>query len=121
LNQYGYSKLLNVMHARSMHKIFNSKGVQCNTLHPGAIHTALARDASYIQRLIVNPLMYLFFKTPFQGSKTTIHVVTKKDNVSGEYYDDARVAKMSTLAMNDTIVQDLYDWSLNEVKNYLPK
>ena len=118
LKQYGFSKLLNILHARYLHHILNEKGVKVNSLHPGAISTNIAPNASFPLAQIVHLFGYLFFKTTFQGCQNTIHVATKKDNASGNYYDQLTPTKPSDIALNDNIAKDLWEWSENEISKY---
>lgn len=67
----------------------------------------------------LNFLMWLIFKTPLQGAQTTIHVATKKDMISGEYYDNCSISKASDLGNDEKKAQELWDWTEKELEPYL--
>src|SRR5689334_4107567 len=72
LTQYSYSKLFTTYLCRSLFLKYSQKGLNIACLHPGAIHTNIQREAGSFLAYLVEPFMYLFFKTPFQGAQNTL-------------------------------------------------
>lgn len=100
-------------------KVCHHHLTQVNSLHPGAIHSNISHVAPFWAWIPGNFLMWLFFKTPLQGAQTTLHVVCKKDLVSGEYYDNSTISKSSDLSNDKKTAEDLWNWSEKELSAYL--
>jgi len=105
---------MNVWHSLEFHKRYEKFGITVNSLHPGAIDTALGDDA-YLKRFL-KPFLFLFFKTPIQGSQTTLHVATspKLKNISGKYFSDVSIVEETEIAKNEEMSKKLWEWSHKE-------
>lgn len=91
------------------------------SLHPGVIATELMRnlDDAYFRgvRWIVKWTAMWFFKTPEQGTQTTIYCSLDEKAVkeNGLYYSGCAVKKPSKRARNEDDAEKLWDVSLKMV------
>lgn len=119
LKHYSFTKLLSILHTRKLHSLLKKDSVTVNTLHPGSIATTISKQDHFIQYFIYI-FTNLFLKTPLQGAQTTLHCVTKNDNVSGEYYDTCVKTELTgPYAKNDQLADDLWKWSEKECQKHL--
>ena len=96
-NQYGKSKLAQIMYAKHLAKLLKEEG--CNTmvasLHPGFVRTDIFQGIPPGGRAkFIAWLSYAVGKTAFQGAQTTIYLAltTFSDfkNKSGMFFNDCR-------------------------------
>ena len=103
---YGRSKTANILFAVAFDKRHRDRGVRAAAVHPGVIHTELARyvDASAIEKIIEqrNQQLAAEGKPPFQwksipqGAATSVWAgaVAPAEEVGGRYCEDCHVAKL---------------------------
>jgi NAD(P)-dependent dehydrogenase (short-subunit alcohol dehydrogenase family) len=109
---YGRSKTANILFAVAFDKRHRDRGVRAAAVHPGTIHTELARhvDASAIEKIIEerNKQLAAEGKTPFQwksipqGAATSVWsaVVAPAEEVGGRYCEDCHVSKVVPASVN---------------------
>ncbi|XP_033844262.1 dehydrogenase/reductase SDR family member 13-like [Periophthalmus magnuspinnatus] len=98
---YCNSKLCNVLFTRELSRRLQGTSVSSFCLHPGVIRTELARNISLWQKILVEPVSWLFFLSPEEGAQTTLHCALQEglERLSGSYFccceeqDPAPVAK----------------------------
>src|SRR5271167_2434451 len=102
---YGRSKTANILFAVAFDKRHRGSGVRAAAVHPGVIHTELARhvDASEIEKIIEQRNQQLAaegkplfqWKTIPQGAATSVWagVVAPAEKIGGKYCEDCHVAK----------------------------
>lgn len=121
LKQYAFTKLLNIFHTNYLHILLNPYNITVNCLHPGIIDSSLTRDWNpMLKFFIVDPFMKLFGRTNYQGAQTTVYLATKKDNISGKYYDNLKIAKPSDLSQDLKISKELWEFSEKECRKSCP-
>ena len=110
---YCQSKLANILFSRALAKRLEGTGVTTNSLHPGCVNTELLRYNS-ITRIILAPIIHLFFKTPEAGAQTTIKVAVDPDlaNVTGRYFSNCRKTVETNAAQSEDSAEWL--WQLSE-------
>jgi NAD(P)-dependent dehydrogenase (short-subunit alcohol dehydrogenase family) len=103
---YGRSKTANILFAVAFDKRHRDRGVRAAAVHPGVIHTELARhvDASAIEKIIEqrNQQLAAEGKAPFQwksipqGAATSVWagVVAPAEEIGGRYCEDCHVARL---------------------------
>src|SRR5271170_6300715 len=101
---YGRSKTANILFAVGFDKRHRDRGVRAAAVHPGVIHTELARhvDASQIEKIIEqrNQQLAAEGKAPFQwktipqGAATSVWagLVARAEMIGGKYCEDCHVA-----------------------------
>jgi len=107
VQEYGVSKLANVLFTRSLVERLAGKNVNVYSLHPGVV------GSDIWQRRIPRPIarvMGMFMLTTEDGAKTTLHCALS-DDASGEtglYYDKCRAKEPSKLAKDDGVAAELW-------------
>jgi NAD(P)-dependent dehydrogenase (short-subunit alcohol dehydrogenase family) len=103
---YGRSKTANILFAVGFDKRHRDRGVRAAAVHPGVIHTELARhvDASAIEKIIEqrNQQLAAEGKPPFQwksipqGAATSVWagVVARAEEIGGRYCENCHVAQV---------------------------
>jgi NAD(P)-dependent dehydrogenase (short-subunit alcohol dehydrogenase family) len=103
---YGRSKTANILFAVAFDRRHRGRRVRAAAVHPGVIHTELARyvDASQIQKIIEqrNQQLAAEGKAPFQwksipqGAATSVWsaVVAPAEEIGGRYCEDCHVSKI---------------------------
>jgi NAD(P)-dependent dehydrogenase (short-subunit alcohol dehydrogenase family) len=103
---YGRSKTANILFAVAFDRRHRGRGVRAAAVHPGVIHTELARhvDASEIEKIIEqrNKQLAVEGKPPFQwksipqGAATSVWagVVASAEEIGGRYCEDCHVANL---------------------------
>lgn len=126
---YGQSKLANLLTALAFNELLKDKGVCANAVHPGVINTGLVRNMNGALGFLAKfkPSQFLLEKiggkTIPQGASTECYVAVHPD-VAGEggmYYSDNAVASTSYYGGNLELANQLYEYSINYLADYLPK
>lgn len=91
--QYCFSKLGNVYFNQYLHEYITANKLNIKTvaLHPGVIHTEIAKDATKIKLIgfLLYPIFWLLTKSLYKGAQTTLHCCYEDEALkSGEYYRD---------------------------------
>ncbi|MEM9176013.1 MAG: SDR family oxidoreductase [Myxococcota bacterium] len=96
---YGASKLCNMLFTIELSRRLEGRDVGVWSLHPGAVSTRLGSNNGGIAKILI-PLLSLFFKTPEQGARTSVHLCSAPeiDAPNGTYFINERPAKTSALA-----------------------
>jgi NAD(P)-dependent dehydrogenase (short-subunit alcohol dehydrogenase family) len=91
---YGQSKTAVVLFAVEASRRWGADGITVNAVHPGAIHTGLARHMSAEALGQLSTDVQYVFKTPEQGAATSILVATspRLDGIGGRYFEDVNEA-----------------------------
>jgi NAD(P)-dependent dehydrogenase (short-subunit alcohol dehydrogenase family) len=94
---YGQSKTANALFALALDARGDAHRVRAFSLHPGAIHTELARSLSEeeLEALLSSPrIAATTFKTPEQGAATSVWCATSAqlDGMGGVYCEDVDIA-----------------------------
>nr|XP_002128635.1 retinol dehydrogenase 14-like [Ciona intestinalis] len=119
---YNRSKLMNILFTRELSRRLEGTKVTANSLHPGVVRTELSRhmfDSNISMwrtavKWIVDPLVYLFGKTPVHGAQTNIYlcIAPEVENVSGKYFKDCAIANENGQAKSDQDAKRLWDLSV---------
>ncbi|KAI9204138.1 uncharacterized protein BJ171DRAFT_582114 [Polychytrium aggregatum] len=94
---YSNTKLANILYTRNLAKRLNNSGITVNAAHPGVVRTPLFRYNRAILRLlffVLEPVIAIFFKTPWEGCQTTLHLALSDagKTTTGKYFADCREA-----------------------------
>ena len=112
LHVYGQSKLANILFTKSLSEKLLNSGVTVNCLHPGFVSTGIGSN----NKGIWNLLMFLakpFAKKSNKGAETSIYLCASPavKNISGEYFVDCSVEKVSEAANDPKQAEKLWDIS----------
>jgi WW domain-containing oxidoreductase len=110
---YGQSKLANLLFAKELAKRLSGTGKTANAVHPGVIHTNLARSLPALARVGLSIVAPIALKSAGQGAATQCYVATapKLEGVTGEYFADCNVAKSSRLSRDPALAARLWEES----------
>lgn len=110
---YCGSKLMNVLFTRELARRLQGSGVTANSLHPGVVRTNLGSRSSGAIRWVFDWVGPLFFLTPEQGARTSLHVACAPalDGVSGLYFKSSRECTPARAARDDDSAQRLWEVS----------
>ena len=113
LQVYGQSKLANILFTKSLSEKLLNAGVTVNCLHPGFVSTGIGSN----NKGIWNLLMFLakpFAKKSNKGAETSIYLCSSPavKNISGEYFVDCTVEKVSEAANDPKQAEKLWDISV---------
>jgi NAD(P)-dependent dehydrogenase (short-subunit alcohol dehydrogenase family) len=120
--QYGCSKLFNMLNSLQIHKLYHSKGVRCNSVHPGIISTGIVKEEFGLVYKFLAPIIEpTFFKNVFEGSQTTLYVASSPEveEISGKYFQDNQMKSTSTAGQDEELAQKLWDYSESLCKKHL--
>ncbi|XP_062328620.1 dehydrogenase/reductase SDR family member 13-like [Osmerus eperlanus] len=109
---YSNSKLCNVLFTHELAKRLKGTKVTCYSLHPGAINTELTRNAKMFA-ILMKPFSLLLFKTPVQGSQTTLHCALQEglEPLSGRYFSNCTVRDVYAKAKDDAVARKVWEVS----------
>jgi NAD(P)-dependent dehydrogenase (short-subunit alcohol dehydrogenase family) len=116
---YGRSKLANILFTKELVERY---GITSYSLHPGSVKTELMRHTSYMYQIFgfIEPLVLMFFKTPWEGAQTTLYATLcdEKEVPSGSYlYDCEAVTSYNPSSYNETLQKHLWEISEKAVQN----
>ena len=109
---YGQSKLSNLLFARELSKRLPA-GQTANAVHPGVIHTNLARNMASIADFALSIANPLVLKSVPEGAatQTWAAVHPSLDKTTGEYLADCNVVKSSALGRDMGLAARLWEES----------
>ena len=117
---YARSKLANVLFTRELSKRLDNTDVTVTAVHPGVVKTELSRHLSFTKSYLASfslaPIIWLVFKTPWQGAQTTIHCAVADDVESGLYYSDCKPKEPAEQAKDDGAAKKLWEVSADLVE-----
>jgi len=121
--QYGNSKLANILFTKELANQLKDSGVTTYVLHPGGIRTELGRnldspaEAVFMFLLQYTPLRYIL-KSPSEGAQTTICCAVSDEfaSQSGLYYADCAISPLLIpQASDEALAKQLWDTSMDLV------
>lgn len=121
---YAISKLANIVHAQELSKRFSIENVTSYSLHPGCVLTEIDRHLKEMYPILVNlskfikPLMRIVLKNSKEGAQTTICCAVEQglEELSGEYFTDCGVGRVSKHANDTDFGKKLWDFSMKATK-----
>ncbi len=114
LKEYAVAKLANILFAKELGRRLYGTGVTTYAIHPGVVSTNVWRG-------LPQPLVKLirrFMISPEEGAQTTLYCATQP-HVAGDtgfYYEECKVKVSSHAAQNINLANELWEKSLNWVK-----
>jgi WW domain-containing oxidoreductase len=110
---YGQSKLANLLFAKHLAKRLHGTGKTANSLHPGVIHTNLARSMNPIARGALAIAAPLVLKSVGEGAATQCYLAVHPsvEGVTGKYFSDCNVGKPSSHGRDEEMAAKLWEVS----------
>lgn len=112
--QYGQSKLANLLFAKALARRLAGTGRTAHALHPGVINTQLTRHLKPFMRAAWAMASPLLLKSVAQGAATQCYVATHPSvaGLSGQYFADCNVALPSHFGRDNALAEQL--WTVSE-------
>ena len=112
---YGQSKLANILFTKTLSEKLSNFDVTVNCLHPGFVSTGIGSNNN---KALWSFLMFLakpFARKTDKGAETSIYLCSSPEvkDVSGEYFVDCKVEKISEAARNPDQAAKLWAISSN--------
>ena len=116
---YKKSKLCNILFTKKLSELALKNNITVNCLHPGFVKTGFGKNNTGVIGLIIKSLMTLFAIRVEEGAETIIYLATSNNvkNISGKYFYESKVNKPSNFAENNKSADNLWDLSINILKN----
>jgi len=110
---YGQSKLANHLFAKALAKRFEGTEKTANSLHPGVIHTNLARSMNPIARVALSIGAPLVLKSIPEGAATQTYLAVHPAvaGVRGKYFADCNESYTSAHGRDDAMAEKLWETS----------
>ena len=110
---YGQSKLANILFTRELSEKLEGKGITVNCLHPGFVNTGIGSNNSPTLGRILMAMARPFSRKTDKGAETSIYlcVSPEVEGISGEYYIDCEVSKISGAARSKDNAEKLWNIS----------
>ncbi|KAJ8732425.1 hypothetical protein PYW07_015024 [Mythimna separata] len=115
---YGNSKICLVLFANELSKKLKDSNVVINTVDPGAVGTRIFGSINKLYGTFQILACSLFFKTPWQGAQTALHVALDKKagEVSGAYFRNCQIVSAVKRAYCEKTAKSLWEESVRLVK-----
>ncbi|TXG58592.1 hypothetical protein EZV62_016421 [Acer yangbiense] len=117
---YGQSKLANILHANELSRRFQEEGVNitANSVHPGLIMTNLMKHSPLLMRFLKLFSFFIWKDVP-QGAATTCYVALHPNlkGVTGKYFIDCNEMSPSSVAKDQALARNLWDFSNKLVRS----
>jgi NAD(P)-dependent dehydrogenase (short-subunit alcohol dehydrogenase family) len=109
---YSLSKLFNILFTAELARRLAGTGVTANSVHPGFLRTALAREAAGGYRLFF-AMARPFQQGPEAGADTTVYVATAPEltGVTGAYFAKRAPVEPTALARDEASARRLWEIS----------
>ncbi len=109
LQEYGVSKLANVLFSAELGRALAGSGVTTYSLHPGVVATEVWRSLPWP----LGWLLKLALLSPEKGAQTTLHCATSASVAAetGLFYDECRPKWPSRVAQDATLARTLWERS----------
>jgi NAD(P)-dependent dehydrogenase (short-subunit alcohol dehydrogenase family) len=135
---YGRSKTANVLYAVELDRRMKGRGLRACAVHPGAIHTELARHLTPVTMARMQQIIdaaggaEFKFKSIPQGAATQVWagVVTDAETIGGRYCEDCGIAErddstkpvggVRSYALDPARARALWTWTEQWVKEHFP-
>lgn len=110
---YGQSKLANLLFANHLATRLEGTAKTANSLHPGVIHTKLARSMNPIARGALSVAGPLVLKSVGEGAATQVYLAVHPgvERVAGKYFSDCNVGKTSSRGRDQAMAARLWEVS----------
>lgn len=120
---YGQSKLALLLMTRYLGLMLQDTNVNFLAVNPGLVRGTKHVSSSPVLReslligLAMRPLMWMFMKSPKQGSQSVIYAALdpELEEIRGAYICDCDVSEPSSLATDKKLAADLFERSLSLV------
>ncbi|MEO0438931.1 MAG: SDR family NAD(P)-dependent oxidoreductase [Pseudomonadota bacterium] len=114
---YCNSKLFNILFTRQLAKITADSPLRVNCFDPGIVNTPMLKVGFPEWLSVAYPLIArLVARSPKRGAETGVFLskITRDEKISGEYFKDKKIKKVSSLARD----ADLAEWLWSQCESF---
>ena len=106
---YGQSKLANILFTKSLANKLADHGVTVNCLHPGFVSTGIGSNNKGIWNILMS-LARPFARKTDKGAETSVYLCVSPEvkDISGEYFVDCKIEKVSDAAKSSDQADKLW-------------
>lgn len=123
LQKYGQSKLANILFSLHLSRMLEGTGTTSNAIHPGVVHTNIARSYPGWFQAIFDAVGPYFMKTPAEGAATQVYVATHPvvAGISGGYFEDCNpvIVSRDSYLHDEGLADRLWQVSLQMTEGYV--
>ncbi|TMS03193.1 Retinol dehydrogenase 14 [Larimichthys crocea] len=115
---YCRSKLANIYFSQELARITEGKGVTSYAVHPGFVQSGWTCHYSFLFRMLMQVIMWMFFVPCEIGAQTVIYCAVSDEAAkhSGGYFVDCRPATLRPFARDAGVAKKLWEASERLVK-----
>ncbi|CAL8345889.1 unnamed protein product [Lota lota] len=115
---YCRSKLANIYFTQELARIGEAKGVTAYAVHPGFVQSGWTCHYSFLFRILMQVVMWMFFVPCELGAQTVVHCAVSDTATkhSGGYFVDCRPATLRPFARDSGVARKLWEASERLVK-----
>ncbi|XP_041855319.1 retinol dehydrogenase 14 isoform X2 [Melanotaenia boesemani] len=115
---YCRSKLANIYFSQELARITEGKGVTSYAVHPGYVQSCWTCHYSFLFRMLMQVIMWMFFVPCEIGAQTVIYCAMSDEAAqhSGGYFVDCRPATLRPFARDAGVAKKLWEASERLVK-----
>jgi NAD(P)-dependent dehydrogenase (short-subunit alcohol dehydrogenase family) len=109
---YCNSKLFSILFTRSLAKYLSGSNISINCFDPGIVDTPMLKKGFPKKVSFLYPIVRKFIaRSPKKGAETGVFLSDLEftKNVSGKYFKDKKIKKVSALAEDDSLGEWLWD------------
>jgi NAD(P)-dependent dehydrogenase (short-subunit alcohol dehydrogenase family) len=121
MQQYGLSKLCNILFSNYLAKELTNSNITVNSLHPGNIQSNFGKGGDGIWGFLIRNFGFVLI-SPEKGAQTTIHLATSPEvqGKTGLYWYRKNPVIPSGEAISSENARKLWEWSLAQtgIKEY---
>ena len=109
---YGQSKLANILFTKSLANKLADHSVTVNCLHPGFVSTGIGSNNKGIWNILMS-LARPFARKTDKGAETSVYLCVSPEvkDISGEYFVDCKIEKVSDAAKSSDQADKLWEIS----------
>uniref|UniRef100_UPI00398F5386 retinol dehydrogenase 12 n=1 Tax=Pristiophorus japonicus TaxID=55135 RepID=UPI00398F5386 len=110
---YSSSKLANILFTRELSRRLEGTGVAAFSLHPGYVSTNLLSNQPFLIRMVMCPIVCLFFISNEAGAQTSVHCAVSDQVLqhNGGFFSNCRPAQLWCHAADTGVAKKLWETS----------
>ncbi|KAF6727524.1 Retinol dehydrogenase 14 [Oryzias melastigma] len=115
---YCRSKLANIYFSQELARVTEGKGVSSFAVHPGFVQSGWTAHYSFLFRMLMQVIMWMFFVSSEIGAQTVIYCAVSDEAAkhNGGYFVDCRPAALRPFARDEGVAKKLWEASERLVK-----
>ncbi|KAG5883383.1 hypothetical protein JTB14_018143 [Gonioctena quinquepunctata] len=115
---YNNSKLGTILFTMKLANLLESSNVSVFSLHPGTVKTEIFRGFPALFRLVFDPIMTFYFKTPEAGAQTTLYAALEQgiEHRTGQHLEECSFIPTYKTARNPELEKTIWDKTMKLIE-----